>query len=95
MKTYERIECCNRDLLMDLLSDDEVAKVTTAQAASRIPDGDEYVDLEELAKGVQRGSRLATEVAMGDVLPRRAVLDATWLKIVELLKPVPTLSEPE
>jgi len=53
---------------MKLLSDDEVARVSTAQTASHIPDGDEYVNLEQLDKGVQRALRFATTVPMGDVL---------------------------
>jgi hypothetical protein len=90
MKSYERSAYFNRDMLMKMLSDDEVAKVSTAQTAKSLPDGDEYVDLEQLSKGVQRALGFAITVPMGQVLPRSAVMDTTWAKIVKQLEPVPT-----
>jgi hypothetical protein len=90
MKSYERSAYFTRDMLMKLLSDDEVAKVSTAQTAIRLADGDEYVDLEYLEKGVQRALQFARVEPMGNVLARSAVQESTWTKIVALLKPVPT-----
>ncbi len=69
-----------RNAILGLLSDDEVARVSTAESASKLAIGDEYVDLEHLSLGV----RLATGVPtpMGQVLPRKAIHEATWKRIL-------------
>jgi hypothetical protein len=69
--------------VLKLLSDDEVAQVSTAETAARLLDGEEYLDLGRLAQGVQRATNVAT--AMGGVLPRRTVHKDTWSKILALL----------
>ena len=58
MKNDERTAYVTRDTILKLLSDDEVAKVSTAETASRLADGDEYLDLEHLDKGVRRAGAL-------------------------------------
>jgi len=83
MKNDKRSEYVTRDNLLKLLSDDEVASVTTAETAVQLPDGDEYLDLEQLKCGVQRASR--TNTSMGRVLPRKAVHEHTWSKILAQL----------
>lgn len=83
MKNDKRSEYVTRDGILKLLSDDEVARVTTAEAAVQLPDGDEYLDLEQLKRGVQRASRANT--SMGRVLPRKAVHENTWSKILKQL----------
>jgi hypothetical protein len=77
------IEYVTRDSILKMLSNEEVDRVTTAETAPRLADGDEYVDLEELGRGVQRAS--GTKADMGRVLPRKAVLASTWSKIVSEL----------
>jgi hypothetical protein len=72
----------NRELIMKLLSDDEVARVSTVEGTPKLADGDEYVDLEHLDLGVRRAHGAAP---MGTVLPRKAVHENTWLKIVTQL----------
>lgn len=69
-----------RNAILGLLSDDEVARVSTAETTAKLAIGDEYVDLEHLSLGV----RLATGVAtpMGHVLPRKAIHEATWKRIL-------------
>ena len=75
-----------RDGIMKLLSDEEVASVSTAETAVKLADGDEYVDLEQLDQGVRRAQSSPTP--MGRVLPRKAVHQDTWAKIlVELTRP--------
>ena len=69
-----------RDALLKLLSEDEVARLSTNEAGPRLPDGDEYVDLEQLRKGVQRVAPYSI-VRMGHVLPRSAIRAETWRKI--------------
>ena len=74
-ETYEL-----RDGIMNLLSDDEVARVSTAETAKRLTDGDEYVDLKQLTQGVCRARGVSTP--MGSIIPRKAVSEATWGKIL-------------
>jgi hypothetical protein len=77
-----------RDGILNLLSDDEVARVSTAETPPRLLDGDEYIDLGQLEKGVRRADGTATP--MGRVLPRKAVHELTWSKIVAHLGGPPT-----
>jgi hypothetical protein len=71
-----------RESILALLSDAEVAKVSTAEAAARLVEGDEYVDLEDLASGV-RLVQAASSAKPGHFLPRSAVSDATWQRVVK------------
>jgi hypothetical protein len=84
MKNDPRTDYETRDSIMKLLSDDEIASVSTAETAARLSDGDEYVDLEQLAQGVQRAH--GTAINMGVVLPRKAVHEQTWSKIMTQLQ---------
>ena len=81
MKNEKRRAYVTRDSVLKLLSDDEVASVTTAETADRLPDGDEFLDMEQLNQGVQRAR--GTRVPMGRVLPRKAVHENTWSKILK------------
>jgi hypothetical protein len=85
MKTDMRSENTVRETILKLLSDEEVARVSTAETAVRLPDGDEYLDLEHPAHGVQRAS--GTALPMGSVLPKMAVHESTWSKILAQLEP--------
>ena len=62
------------------LTDDEIARVSTAEGATRLSASEEFLDLERLDMGVQRARE--SSVPMGRVLPRNAVQAATWTKIV-------------
>jgi hypothetical protein len=57
MKSDMRTENIARESLLKLLSDDEVASVSTAETATRLLDGEEYLDLEELERGVQQARK--------------------------------------
>ncbi len=78
-----RTENVTRENVLKLLSDNEVASVSTAETAPRLLDGEEYLDLEHLDRGVQQASKLPTVIT--GVLPRRTVHKDTWGKIVALL----------
>ncbi len=67
-----------------MLSSEEIARVSTAEAASRLIEGAEYLDLEHLDQGDLRAGS-AIKVPMGQVLPRAAVRPETWDKILVLL----------
>jgi hypothetical protein len=81
----KQAEYLTRGSILQLLSNDEVAKVSTAETQSRLADGDEYVDLEQLSLGVRRAPR--TGGSMGSVLPRKAVHADTWSRILTKLSP--------
>ena len=78
-----------RDRILDLLSDTETAKVSLAETAIRLDEGEEYVDLQNLAQGVMRADGVKT--VMGRVLSRAAVRDKTWSAILAQL---PSMSAP-
>lgn len=83
MANDERSEYTARERILGLLSDEEVAKVSTAETQFRLSDGDEYLDLERLEEGVRQVHGQIT--AMGRLLPRSAVREATWSKILTQL----------
>jgi hypothetical protein len=72
-----------RERIIDLLSDEEVAKVSTAETQVRLVDGEEYIDLERLDDGVRQAH--GETAVVGRLLPRSAVGDATWGRIVSQL----------
>lgn len=84
MNGERRSDYITRDTILRLLSDDEVGRVSTAEATSDLTEGDEYVDLDEPDRGVRRLHDKAT-LAVGRVLPRKAVHEKTWRDIVILL----------
>ncbi|HXU31303.1 MAG TPA: hypothetical protein VN851_12055 [Thermoanaerobaculia bacterium] len=83
MTTDQKAEYTTRQAILKLLSDDEIASVSNAETAASLADGDEYLDLENLDRGVQ--SAEGGNVSLGNVLTRKAVHADTWDKIVERL----------
>ena len=81
MTNKTRDELVARETILKLLSDEETGRVSTAEGANQLPEGAEYLDLEHIDKGIQRATA-TTKVAMGHVLPRRAVNAGTWTKIL-------------
>jgi hypothetical protein len=93
MKNNQRNAYVLRDCILSLLSEEEVASVCTAETAERLLDGDEYLDLEQLDQGVRRAQRMPTPMAR--VLPRKAVHQDTWSKILmQLTRPAFTRAQP-
>ncbi|MDB4935516.1 MAG: hypothetical protein JWP87_2488 [Labilithrix sp.] len=80
----KRSRIITREAIINLLTDDEVAKVSRAEDEGRLREGEEYVDLENPGAGIQK-VQAATRINPHDVLPRSAVSDATWAKIVRTL----------
>ena len=78
MTDAKRAEQIVRDTILKLLSNEETAKVSTAEAATELTEGAEYLDLEHLDRGVQRAK--AGTVTLAHVVPRSAVRDETWRK---------------
>jgi hypothetical protein len=78
-----RTEFVLRYSILGMLSDDEVASVTTAETAKGLSEGDEYLDLQQLERGVRSAG--ATCVPMACVLSRRAVRKTTWSNVLAQL----------
>ncbi len=78
-----KIQYETRESVLELLSDDEVATVSTAETAGRLLEDDEYLDLDRLDQGVQRA--IGTAPKMGSVLPKKAIRLETWSKILARL----------
>lgn len=70
-----------RHAVLELLSDEEVARVSNAETAAQLADGEDYIDLGRPERGALRASA-STTIAMGDVLPRSAVSEETWAKLI-------------
>jgi len=81
MSDTQRTELLARDTVLKLLSDTESARVSSAEGTANLEDGVEYLDLEHTQAGIQVFQR-ATSPAMGTIVPRNAVSDATWSKII-------------
>ena len=73
-----------RDDILKLLSEGEVTRVSIANAQTQLGNGDEYLDLEQLQQGVQRAKTGVTP--MGRVLPRKAIYEDTWRRVLRQLK---------
>ena len=84
MNTDNRAQYLTRNSIIALLSDAEIASVSvsTAETAVCLAQGDEYLDLDHLQQGVQR-SHATTPMAR--VLPRKAVSERTWERILRQL----------
>jgi len=83
MSNDSPIDHASREKILMLLSDDEVARVSTAETTVRPLEGEEYVDLENLDQGVRRA--LGATPIMSHLLLRRSVHTDTWKKILEQL----------
>ena len=84
MSQSTRLELVTRETVLMLLTDAETAKVSTAEAATGLSDGAEYLDLEHIDQGIQRANT-TTKLTMGHVVPRSAVSDFKWTKILAQL----------
>jgi hypothetical protein len=79
----ERNRYLTRERVLNLVSDDEIARVSMAESAPRLDNGEQYLDLDALEQGVQRA--FGSNTPMGRVLPRKAVGESTWCKILREL----------
>lgn len=70
-----------RDAILKLLSDDEIARIATLESAEQLATGEEYVDLARPERGVLRADA-GYPLDMAHVLPRSAVGDETWSRIL-------------
>jgi hypothetical protein len=80
MTLDSRRRAASREEIQSLLSEGEIARVSRAEGDARLVEGDEYIDLEDVAAGVHQVH--TTSIRPGRALPRSAVSEATWAKIV-------------
>lgn len=92
MNSDKRTPFVARNSLLKLLSDDEVASVSSAETFSMLAEGDEYIDLEQLDKGGRRAKGERTK--LGRILPKKAIHEKTWNKIMAQLSPPPAAGAP-
>jgi hypothetical protein len=83
MTNDQRTAYITRDSLLKLLSDDELARVSNAETADHLAEGEEYLDLEHLDQGVCLARGATTP--MGRVLARKSVHENTWSRILAQL----------
>jgi len=83
MNQDQKLAYTTRNNVLKLLSEEEVARVSTAETAAGLAAGEEYLDLEQLERGVLRAQGAITP--MGRVLPRKSVGDPTWRRILNQL----------
>ncbi len=86
MKNATRQQYVTRNDIMKQLSDVEVTHVSTAETATQLAEGDEYLDLAQLERGVQKACQ-ASQPTMGHVLPKKAIPASTWKKLIALGTP--------
>lgn len=84
MKNDKRADYVTRDSILKLLSSEEIASVSTEETAEVLANGEEYLDLEYLSRGIQHSH--GRGVPMKQILSRKAVQENTWAKIVTHLK---------
>lgn len=83
MTSSQQPDHLTRESVLKLLSAEEAASVSTAETATRLLAGDEYLDLDKLDAGVQHA--VAMKVPVGELLPRKAVPETTWRRILTQL----------
>jgi hypothetical protein len=72
-----------RRQVVELLSEPEAARLAKALATGRLQVGEEYVEVDHTARGVQR--IVAGTSPRGRIILRRAVDELTWSQIITLL----------
>lgn len=75
----KQLESVTREQMLSILSDDEAKRVGLAETVATLVAGDEYVDLNDLSKGVQR---VGDTRPARDVLCRKSINEHTWQKLV-------------
>jgi hypothetical protein len=90
MTEQNRNEFITRESLLKHLSDDEVARVSTAETKANLAEGDLYLDLEQLELGVLTAH--GQTPPMGQILPRKAVQTRTWDWIITQLAAAPPMT---
>jgi hypothetical protein len=78
--------------ILELLSAGEMASLKAAAVETHLRRGDEYLHLEHLERGVLRADGTAT--SLDALLPRKAIHEDTWRRILRHLKGLAALAPP-
>ena len=73
-----------RARILELLEAGEYAGASVTETDARLARGEEYLDLDDVHAGVQRAS--GAVLSKRQVLPRKAIHEDTWRKILRQLK---------
>ena len=79
MTDASRATCLTRDTILKLLSEEQVARISTAETMPALSDGAEYLDLENFDRGVQHADA-STKFTTGNVLAAQSPTRVTWAK---------------
>ena len=82
MTTQTKATLTLREQMLGLLTDDETSKVSKAETAVKLNEGDEYLDLDAPSRGVLKSG--ASAVELGRALPKKAVQQRTWDALVAM-----------
>ena len=82
MTTQTKATLTLREKMLELLTDDETSKVSKAETAVKLNEGDEYLDLDAPSKGVFKSG--AGPMELGRALPKKAVQQKTWDALVAM-----------
>lgn len=81
MTNAQRADYVARDAILKLLSNEELDRVSSAESSGVLCEGAEYLDLQQLDRGVQRAAA-EYDMRVGSVLPRSAIGNDTWTRIL-------------
>lgn len=76
-----------REQVLKLIACGELRDLSQGSANERIGNGDEFLDLEQLGRGVQRGQPGVAPT--GQLLTRKSVHEDTWRRILRQLSAAP------
>lgn len=76
-------EYVTRQKVMELLTSEEAARLSSHEAAESLQDGEEYLDVEHVTEGVQRASTSSRPT--GRVIPRAAVHTEVWRRMLAFI----------
>lgn len=91
MSQSERTELVRRNVVLGMLSRDEITVVARPTSAARLQAGEAYLELERLGRGVRRFS--LERPPAGHVLCKSGLHESTWGRILSLLAS-PTRRDP-
>jgi hypothetical protein len=83
MENFKKSEYELRDSIVKLLSDGEIARVSTTEAGTHLSDDEEYLDLEHCSAGIHRAKSKTSP--MGRILSQNSVSEKTWNAILAKL----------
>jgi hypothetical protein len=71
-----------REDILNILSDAELEKVTSMEEPLKLQEGDEYIDLGHIDRGIQE-VHAKSNINVGNIIPHSAVKEETWKKIIK------------